>query len=279
MNAPESTKKPQKTAKQILDWLTDRGAMVAAILISLGTVTLMFVVITPDILIYRIVMGTMGAILVLFSPRALAKNKIGLWKWIACLIVFAEVSTVLTMTDTQSHEAMTEASVTVDPVLQSLQNSTKTAQDNLTKNIDQQAAANNRITIDGLVEQFGTLTAIYNAAVARESAYRPAGTTQGGIDPNKLFMAIPTAIFSLELARYMTLAFSLIVAILFQLVIKSTVTATVKQIKRDGAEKALGKKKPPRKPRKQKTEPTEPKPITEEDFQPEPQEPSMMEVL
>jgi len=275
MNAQESPKNGQK----ILDLLTDRVAMYAAIVVSLGTITLMFVVITPDILIYRIVMGAMGAILVLFSPRALAKNKIGLWKWIACLIVFAEVSTVLTMTDTQSHESKTETAITVDPVLQSLQNSTKTAQDNLTKNIDQQAAANNRITIDGLVEQFGTLTAIYNAAVARESAYRPAGTSQGGIDPNKLFMAIPTAIFSLELARYMTLAFSLIVAILFQLVIKSTVTATVKQIKREGTEKAPGKKKSPRKQRKPKIESAEPKPITEEDFQPESKEPGMMDVL
>ena len=122
-------------------------------------------------------MGSMGAILVLFSPRALAKRKFGIWRCIAALIVFAEVSTVLTMTDNQSTATTTET-VAVDPVLASLQVSTKTAQENLTKNIDQQAVANTRATIDGLVEQFKILTDIYNAAVDRESSYRPAGSSQ-----------------------------------------------------------------------------------------------------
>jgi hypothetical protein len=265
MSNSESPKKGQK----ILDLLTDRGAMFAAILVSLGTVTLMFVVITPDLLIFRIIMGTMGAILVLFSPRALAKRKFGLWRWIAVLIVFAEVSTVLTMTDTQSQDS--DSVGKIDPVLSHLQAATNTAQDNLTKFIDQQATATTTAFLTSLKEQIAVSTQVLQEAKRAETDYRPAGQVSG-IDPNKLFMAIPSAIISLQLARYMTLAFSLIVAVIFQAVVFATVNATVKQIKRVDTEKAPRKRKRTRKP-------AEPKQISESDFIQEPQEPSMIDAV
>jgi hypothetical protein len=265
-----------------LDFLTDRVAMIAAIIVSLGTITLMFVVITPDILIFQIVMGSMGAILVLFSPRALAKRKFGLWRWIACLIVFAEVSTVLTMTDTRSQEATTTEAVTVDPVWKAYQDATKTAQDNLTDLIGQQHAATTKDFLETLKGQIAIATVIYQTAFAAQASYRSAGPAQVGIDPNKLFMAIPSAIASGQLARYMTLVFSIIVAIVFQAVIFATVTNTVKQIRRADSEKAGAKKpKKPRKPPKPKpaeAEQEEPKPITEDDFIQETEPPSMLDV-
>lgn len=215
MKVPDCLTSPRK----FLDFLIDRVAMFAAIIVSLGTVTLTFVIITPDILIYRVIMGTMGAILVLFSPRALAKRKFGLWRWIAVLIIFAEVSTVLTMTDTQSHDAT--GPVKTDTVLEHLQGATKKAQDNLTKLIDQQATAQTRATLDALADQIKTATELLRQATDRETRYVPAGSTSvGGIDPLKLFMAIPVAIVGTSdmapmdrFSRWMTLIFALIVAI------------------------------------------------------------------
>lgn len=268
--------KPKHNWNKAIEFLTDRFAMFAAIIVSLGTVTLMFVVITPDVFGYRVVMGSMGFILVLFSPRALAKRKFKLWVWIASLIVFSEVSTVLTMTDSQSQDANTTV-VVIDPVLKHLQDNTKTAQDNLTNIIDQQAKAQNRVTLDSLASQFTLLTSIYNNALAMENAYHGTGkAASGGIDPKKLFMAIPTAIFSGDLSRYMTLIFSLIVAVVFQLVIRATVTDTVKHIK-SSVEKVP--KKPKRPSRKPRSKPDEAKEITESDFIKETEDVSMLEAL
>lgn len=256
-----------------LDFLTDRVAMGAAIIVSLGITVLGFVAITPDILAFRIVMGSMGGILVLFSPRALAKKKFSLWIWIAALIVFFEVSTVLTMTATQSTESITHR---VDPIQIQLHQATVDAQRNLTDIIAQQKEANNRTTLDALAKQFDLLTSIYNQAAERESRYVSKGSTERvGIDPNKLFMAIPTAIMSLSLARWMTLVFSLIVAIVFQAVIKATVTATIKSIKREASETATPRRRKRRAHKAVNEDKTE---VKSEDFEPE-REPSMMEVL
>jgi hypothetical protein len=119
---PDEKRKPSRLMA-ILDTLTDKVAMFLAIGVEVFTVILMFVTVTPDPW-SKIVMGTLGAAIVLFSVRALAKRKRGLWWLIAIVIVFSDISLLLSLTDSQIHQVSAQD----DPALKRLQKATDDAQ-------------------------------------------------------------------------------------------------------------------------------------------------------
>jgi Spy/CpxP family protein refolding chaperone len=202
--------------------------MFLAIGVGIFTTVLMFVTVTPGIWA-KMVMGALGASVVLFSVRALAKKKNGLYLLIAVLMTFSDVSLYLSLTAEQSHQVASEN----DPELKRLQRATDEARGDLSELIAQQDEANSRATLDALALQIAEARSDLRAAKDAEANYNPNHET--AVNASELFMAIPTAITSGSLGRWMTLVFASLVAIILQLTIVATVTATVRSVKRGEA--------------------------------------------
>lgn len=260
-----------------IDFLTDRLAMYAAVLVGIATTSYLSVSITPD-LWSKIVMGIFGGGLPLISVRFLIKKKVRFFWMTVCLIVFCDVSMVLSLTASQAHDAKVQASgddQTPAP-LKRLQNATDDTQKGLDELLVQQKEAQTKAFLENLKEQIRTATASRDAAQAREAAWVPvAKADEIKVSSADVFMAIPAALFSLNLSRYMTLVFALLVAIVYQGTVIATVNATVKQVRRDEA-------KPPKTRKRTRAAKKPAAAPSREDFQPEEKLPTaggMTEVL
>lgn len=110
-----------------LDVWTDRIPMVATIIVGIATTSYLSVSITPD-LWSKIVMGIFGGGLPLISARFLIKKRMAFFWMTVCLIVFSDVSMVLSLTETQSHALVTAKGTEETPrALKRLQDATDKA--------------------------------------------------------------------------------------------------------------------------------------------------------
>ena len=218
-----------------LDFLTDLVSMVAVVLVGIATTSYLSVSITPDVW-SKIIMGIFGGGLPLISVRFLIKKKMRLFWTTVCLIVFCDVSMVLSLTASQAHESIgTPSGEDQTPApLKRLQKSTDAAQKNLDTALEQQAIAKTRGTLDNLDEQIKAMTASRDEARKQEAAWTPT-TRQDVVSSHDVFMAIPVALASLDLSRYMTLVFALLVAIVYQGTVFATVKATVRSMEKTPA--------------------------------------------
>lgn len=224
------TPKPNK-----LELWTDRIPMGGTILVGIATTVYLAINIMPDVW-SKAVMAIFCGALPLISARFLIKKRMAFFWMTVCLIVFSDVSMVLSLTETQSHALVTAKSDETPPALKRLQDATDKAQATLDDLLAQQAAAKNRVTLDNLNEQIkgdnGAQKALA-AAKAAEAAWKdPSAAIADRVNSHDVFMAIPTALASLDLSRYMTIVFALLVAVVYQGTLIASVKATIKAVKR-----------------------------------------------
>lgn len=263
----------------LLDFLTDTVALWLTVAVGIATTAFLSVSITPD-LWSKIVMGIFGGGLPLISVRFLIKRRMAFFWMTASLIVFSDVSMVLSLTASQSSE-FTVKSGDTDPALKRLQAATDDAQKGLDELIAQQREAQTKSFLDNLAIQIATATDSRDKARATEQAWKPT-ESRSTVDSHAVFMAIPTALVSWDLSRWMTLVFAFLVATVYQGTVMSTVAATVRSIRKaEAAERAQVPKKRKRVVAKPKAIPVTnatPPEKPADDFEPE-SSPGMMEVL
>lgn len=249
----------------VLDFLTDTVALWATVAVGIATTAYLSVSITPD-LWSKIVMGIFGGGLPLISVRFLIKQKMVFFWMTACLIVFSDVSMVLSLTASQS-SAFTQTTKTADPALKRLQEATNDAEAVLSELLAQQREAHTKAFLDNLAAQIQTATDSRDKARATEQAWKPA-ESRGTVDSHAVFMAIPTAVVSGDLSRWMTLVFALMVATVYQGTVISTTAATVRHILKAEAEHRV--QAPKKRKRATVKKPVEIVPVPVNEFEPEP---------
>ena len=227
-----------------LDFYTDRLPMYGAVLVGISTSAYLAFSIMPDIF-SKVIFAVFCGGLPLISVRFLIKRRMRFF-WISVvLIVFSDVSMVLSLTASQAHEITVQASgddQTPAP-LQRLQKATDAAQKGLDELVAQQSTAQTKAFLDILSEQIKTATTSRDEAQKREAEWIPAVLeSKGVVSSHDVFMAIPIALISLDLSRYMTLVFALLVAIVYQGTVINTVSATVRTIRREEAKPTPKKK-------------------------------------
>lgn len=243
---------------KFIDFLTEFLTMAVAVLVGIGTTTLMFVSVSPDPWSATI-MASLAVVLVLYSVRAIVKRRRAFWWLMASMIVFCDVSTFLTITEVKE----TAIVQTTDTTKTRLEAATDKAQGTLDNLLAQQQAANSKAHLDSLATQIERAQKALDSAKAEERAYRPSHETRG-FDPTRLFMAIPNAVVSLRLDRIMTLIFALIIACALQAGILSATNATLKNVKRNerdqtrAAAKGKGRSRAKRAAAVRPEQPTEP---------------------
>ena len=247
-----------------LDFWTDSVAMWAVVLIGICTTSYLSASITPD-LWSQVVMGIFGGGLPLISVRFLIKKKFRFFWMTVGLIVFSDVSMVLSLTEGQSRAYVAESSTETPKELTRLQDATNAAQTTLDGLTTQYGQAQKRDTLAELDKQIGSARDDLRTAQNAERSWKPVATGLK-INSHSVFMAIPTAITSNDLSRWMTLVFALFIAVVYQGTVISTTQATIKNVKRSEGKIVRHRRK--RGPNKPKT--AEPIPATEEDFRQEP---------
>lgn len=218
---------------------------IAVTLVAIGTTTLMAMNIAPN-LWSGIVISSLVALLVLLSLEALTEKRLVFWWIMAAMIVFSDVSTFLTITESKT----TELAVAVDPAQTRLQAATDKAQGVLDDLLRQQGAAQNRATLDAIASQIKGAQDRLERAQADERNYHAAEEGRG-LDPRRLFSAIPNAVTSGSLDRWMTFIFAAIMACALQAGMFTATAATMKALKKNDRQAAT---KPKRRPRRTKAE-------------------------
>lgn len=248
---------------KFLDWLTDKFALIATILVGIATTSYLSASIATE-LWSQIVMGILGGGLPLISVRFLIKRKLRFFWLTVGLIVFADTSFILSQTAGQAVQVVAQTSnVTAPPALTRLQKASDDAQGSLDELLRQQAEAKTRGTLDNLDGQIQAATISRDDARRFEREWKPETTVSARVNSNDVFMAIPAAISSGVLSRWMTLIFAALVAFVYQGTVIATVGAVVKQAKRESAE---GK---PKKRKRRVVAPRFQTPATELQFVPE----------
>lgn len=230
---------------KFIDWLTDNVALAATVLIGIATTFYLFASITPE-LWSQIVMGVLGGGLPLLSVRFRVKKKVRFFWLTVSLIVFCDVSMLLSLTASQSHgvEAAVQDDGKVPPALARLQKDADDAQATVKELLRQQDQAKTVEFVQILQPQMAAAIASRDAAQRLAREWKPAeSSTSARVNSRDVFMAIPDALFSLRLERYITMILGLLVAIVYQGTVIATVAATVKQAKRADSEGAKPKRK------------------------------------
>ncbi len=245
---PKQPDKPKLSLKAVLDILTDQGALFATILVGIATTSYLCFNIAPEGW-GGWVMAFFGGMIPLLSARFLIKGKKGFFRLTAAVIIFADVSMVLSLTAGQAHVA--EVSAVADKAtpqeLKRLQDASDKAQSTLDQLIVQQRDAKTVAFVQILDGQIVDARADRDKAQAEERAWKPVESAAVKVNSHDVFMAVPTAVMSLDLSRWMTLAFAFIVAFIYQGTVVATVAATVKRAKseaRVGAPKVKRRRKP-----------------------------------
>ncbi len=244
---PKQPDKPKLSLKAVLDILTDQGALFATILVGIATTSYLCFNIAPEGW-GGWVMAFFGGMIPLLSARFLIKGKKGFFRLTAAVIIFADVSMVLSLTAGQAHVAEIRSMIDtqVPPELKRLQDASDKAQQTLDNLISQQRDAKTVAFVQILDGQIVDARADRDKAQAEERAWKPVESAAVKVNSHDVFMAVPTAVMSLDLSRLMTLAFAFIVAFIYQGTVVATVAATVKRAKseaRVGAQKVKRRRK------------------------------------
>lgn len=234
-----------------IEFATDRVPLWGTVLVGIATTAYLGASITPD-LWSQVVMGIFAGALPLISVRFLIKKKFRFFWLTVGLIVFSDVSMVLALTEGQALtvEAVVSSEDQTPPALKRLQNASDKAQKTLDDLVEQQRDAKARQTLDNIDGQITEARKALSEAQRFEREWKPVEKSdEGRVSSRNVFMAIPRALISLELDRYLTTLYALIIAIVYQGTVIASAQATVKQVKA-GELKTTG---PKRRKRRAKT--------------------------
>jgi len=208
---------------KFIDWLIDKLAVFIAIGVGVATTATMLASF-PPVPWASILMGILGGVMVLFQSRALVTRMHGLWRMLAVIIIFCDVSWFLTMALPQHQESV--AAVALDSETARLDNavdSAKAHRDELTRQLSE---AQNRVTIDALAALLRDAQNQVTDAQNKRDAYRPANVT---VEGSKLFMAIPNAV--MDPKQWIVLVIGLAIAVSLQWTILAVLRGAVKRAK------------------------------------------------
>lgn len=251
-----------------LDFWTDKFSMWGVVIIGIITTGFLGWSVSPELL-SKIVLAVFAGGLPLISVRFLVKKKMGFFWMSVCIIVFSDVSMVLSLTEGQA-VAVTSSTESGDQVptgLKRLQTATDDAKGRLEELLAQQRDAKTVAFVQVLTGQIEQARQDLKDAQAREEQWKPEDKA-ASVSSHEVFMAIPKAVASGDLSRWMTLVYALLLAVIYQGTLKATTHAVVKNATRAEAKPAKSRKR--NRPAKKAPKSPEPVAATEADFRQEP---------
>jgi hypothetical protein len=204
--------------RNALDFLMDSGSLLVAIVIDLVLNIVVFYTIAPDG-VTRVGMISLAFVVVLFGLRSWMKGWKTLWAMFALITAFSDLSFALAVTDNQS-------ATVYDPLKdrellrlqRKVQDDSNYLQELRAKQVEQ--GAGYKAQVEAAVEQSNKSAGELSVYTLRRAS--EPRNSEMGISSSKVFTAIPTAVLSSDVARWLALVFFTLIFVGLQLTIVSS---------------------------------------------------------